>query len=101
MACINAALGTCLSSYEFMCVSAMGLVRVRKCDLLCAPLAAAEDKKMSQELLCHLQHLLSPGNHKWHATASKGPAAFYHALSVTLLPSICCRVKGSFFCEET
>lgn len=47
MACISAALGMCLSSYEFMCVSAMGLLRVRKSDLLCAPLAAAEDKKMS------------------------------------------------------
>lgn len=47
MACISAALGTCLSAYKFMCVSAMGLLRERKSDLLCAPLAAAEDKKMS------------------------------------------------------
>lgn len=50
MACLNAALGVCLGSWEFTCVSGMGLVEVRKSDLLCAPLAAGEDRKIAQDL---------------------------------------------------
>lgn len=47
MTCINTALAMCLGSDAFMCVSGTGPIWVRKSDLLCAPLAAAEDKKMS------------------------------------------------------
>lgn len=43
VACISAALGMFLGSYQFTCVSGMGLVGVRKSDLLCAPLAAGEE----------------------------------------------------------
>lgn len=60
MACISAALGTCLSSYEFMCVSAMGLLRVRKSDLLCAPQLLLRTKRchrtccVTHSTCCHL-----------------------------------------------
>lgn len=77
MACSNAALSMCMGSYEFMCVAGMGLVGAGKSDLRESPPVAAEDKRMPWDLLCHLQHLLSPGDHKCHPTATKDPDARY------------------------
>lgn len=80
MACSNAALSMCTCAYEFMCVAGIGLVDAGNGDLGEFPPVAAEDKRMPQDLLCHvqhLQHLLSPGDHKCHPTATKDPAAQY------------------------
>lgn len=74
-ACSNAALGMCMGSCEFMCVAGMGLVKARKSNLEESPPVATEDKRMAWDLPCHLQHLLSPGDHKCHPTAAKDPAA--------------------------